>query len=66
MSNSIDKSLLSKVIIHELYHCYEFSNIAYDLPVYYEEYVADFMATYGDKLLRQAKNIWRNIYPYKR
>lgn len=61
ISNSIDDRLLYKVIKHELYHCYEFSKIAYDLPVYEEEWVADFIAMYGEDLIILANDLWHEL-----
>lgn len=64
ISNDVDDEFLLKILEHELYHCYEFSGIAYDLPIYYEELVADFIATYGQELIDTAYDLHRRITYY--
>lgn len=58
ISDEIDNDLLKSVLIHELYHCYEFSKLAYDLPTFEEEYVANFMSYYSEQLLNTAYELW--------
>lgn len=62
ISNRIHGNLLYKVIKHELYHCYEFSKVAYDLPTYEEEWVAEFISNYGDDIINLAKKIYFKIH----
>lgn len=66
IANDIDDAFLIKILKHELYHCYEFSNIAYDLPTYYEEYVADFIATYGEELINIVYDVYEQLTYYER
>lgn len=61
LSDELYGSFLLKVLKHELYHCYEFSQIAYDLPVYEEELVADFIATYGEELINLAYDLYYKL-----
>ncbi|MBQ0035594.1 MAG: hypothetical protein KBT35_01615 [Firmicutes bacterium] len=65
IADNIDDIFLIKILKHELYHCYEFSNVAYDLPTCYEELVADFMATYGEELIDNAYELYKQITYYE-
>lgn len=61
LSDNLYGDFLLKVIKHELYHCYEFSNIAYNLPTFYEENVAAFISNYGEELIDLAYDICNRI-----
>lgn len=64
IANNVNDEFLLKIIKHELYHCYEFSMLAYDLPLFYEEHVADFIATYGEQLLDLAYDLHAKLTYY--
>lgn len=52
--------LLDKVIAHELTHCFMFSyNIEIDIDQ--EEFIADFIATYGRNLVYLLDDIMRQV-----
>ena len=66
LSNALTGALLRKVLAHELCHCFCFSyNI--HIPIEQEEFLADWVATYGTELIyllddlmqtmKKAKNI---------
>lgn len=57
----VDDLFLLKILKHEIYHAYEFSKVTYDLPPFYEECVADFIATHGENLINIAYNAWDDL-----
>lgn len=65
ISWDVDDLFLIKILKHEIYHCYEFSKIAYDLPTVYEEIVADFIATYGEDIINLAYDVYDQITYYE-
>lgn len=65
IDRTVDDYFLLKIIKHELYHCYEFSRATYDLPVLYEECVADFVATHGEDLIDIAYDVWNDVRKIK-
>lgn len=65
IANNVSDEFLLKILKHELYHCYEFSGLAYDLPTFYEEHTADFIANRGNELLDLASDIYNVLTYYK-
>lgn len=61
LSDNLYGNFLLKVLKHELYHCYEFSMIAHDLPIFEEENVASFISNYGEELINLAYDIYDYI-----
>ena len=50
LNNNLRGGFLRKVLAHELCHCFCFSyNVV--MPIEQEEYLADFIATYGTELI---------------
>lgn len=64
ISDNVNDIFLLKILKHELYHCYEFSCLAYDLPLFYEEQVSDFIATYGEELIDLAYELFAELTYY--
>ena len=64
ISIDVDDEFLLKILKHELYHCYEFSEIAYDLPLLYEEGTSNFIAMYGEDLIDLAYLLYNQLTYY--
>lgn len=60
LSNRLKGAFLRKVLAHELVHCFMFS---YDIhiPIEEEEFIADWVATYGTDLIYLLDDLMRNI-----
>ena len=60
MSNMLRGCFLRRVTAHELVHCFMFS---YDvhIPIEEEEFIADWVATYGTDLIYLLDDLMRNI-----
>lgn len=60
MSNMLRGGFLRRVTAHELVHCFMFS---YDIhiPIEEEEFIADWVATYGTDLIYLLDDLMRNI-----
>lgn len=60
LSDMLQDKFLRKVVAHELVHCFCFSYDIY-IPIVQEEFMADWVATYGEDLIYLLDNIMRNI-----
>lgn len=65
ISDDVDDEFLLKILKHELYHCYEFSGVTYDIPTFMEEQVSDFIATYGEELIELAYELHEQLTYYE-
>ena len=50
LSDALAGDLLRRVVAHELVHCFMFSHSIY-IPIDEEEFIADWVATYGTDLV---------------
>ena len=60
LSNRLRGAFLRKVLAHELVHCFMFSYSIY-IPIEEEEYIADWVATYGTDLIYLLDDLMRGI-----
>ena len=60
MSNKLRGAFLRKVLAHVLVHCFMFS-YAIHIPIEEEEYIADWVATYGTDLIYLLDDLMRGI-----
>lgn len=60
LSDMLQGKFLRKVVAHELVHCFCFSYDIY-IPIEQEEFMADWVATYGEDLIYLLDDIMRNI-----
>lgn len=60
ISDTVNGTLLNKVICHELVHVYSFSYGLF-IPIETEEMIADFLATYGRDVFSTADKIISEI-----
>ena len=60
ISRSLDKKTLWKVICHEIVHafCFEYH---YILDLEYEEFLADFISSYGTEIINVTDYIFKGI-----
>lgn len=60
LSDLLNGDFLRKVLCHEIVHCFCFS---YDLeiPIETEEIIADFVATYGNDIIRLTSEIMNDM-----
>lgn len=56
INNRLSGRLLTKVITHEIVHCFCFS-YGIIVPIETEELIADFVATYGEDVLEVADEV---------
>lgn len=61
LSNILNGAFLRKVIAHELVHCFMFSYLIY-IPIEEEEYIANWVATYGTDLITLLDKIMYSIF----
>lgn len=60
LSNKLRGAFLRKVLAHELVHCFCFSYNTV-MPIEQEEYLADWVATYGTDLIYLLDDLMRGI-----
>ena len=60
LSNKLRGAFLRKVLAHELVHCFMFS-YSIHIPIEEEEYIADWVATYGTDLIYLLDDLMRGI-----
>ena len=60
LSNRLRGAFLRKVLSHELVHCFMFS-YSIHIPIEEEEYIADWVATYGTDLIYLLDDLMRGI-----
>lgn len=60
LSNKLRGAFLRKVLAHELVHCFMFS-YSIHIPIDEEEYIADWVATYGTDLIYLLDDLMRGI-----
>ena len=60
ISDMLYGKFLRKVVAHELVHCFMFS-YSINIPIQQEEFMADWIATYGEDLIYLLDDIMRNI-----
>ena len=60
LSNRLRGAFLRKVLAHELVHCFMFS-YSIHIPIEEEEYIADWVATYGTDLIYLLDDLMRGI-----
>lgn len=60
LSDKLRGAFLRKVLAHELVHCFMFS-YAIHIPIEEEEYIADWVATYGTDLIYLLDDLMRGI-----
>lgn len=60
LSNKLRGAFLRKVLAHELVHCFMFS-YSIHIPIEEEEYIADWVATYGTDLIYLLDDLIRGI-----
>lgn len=60
LSNSLHGEFLRHVLCHELVHCFMFS-YSIHLSIEEEEYIADWVATYGTELIYILDDIMSNL-----
>lgn len=59
--NKLHGDKLRHVICHELVHCFMFSHSIY-IPIEQEEFIASWVADYGEKLIIILDNIMSSIF----
>lgn len=60
LSDKLRGAFLRKVLAHELVHCFMFS-YSIHIPIEEEEYIADWVATYGTDLIYLLDDLMRGI-----
>lgn len=60
MSNKLKGGFLRRVMAHELVHCFCFS-YSIHIPIAQEEFIADWVATYGEDLIYLLDDIMRAL-----
>ncbi len=60
LSNVLHGKFLRRVLCHELVHCFMFS-YSIHISMQEEEYIADWVATYGTELIGILDDLMRNI-----
>jgi hypothetical protein len=60
LSNRLRGAFLRKVLAHELVHCFMLS-YSIHIPIEEEEYIADWVATYGTDLIYLLDDLMRGI-----
>ena len=60
LSEFLTGSFLRKVVAHELVHCFMFSHNIH-IPIEQEEFMADWVATYGEELIYLLDDFMRNV-----
>ena len=60
MSDRLRGPFLRKVLAHEMVHCFMFS-YSINIPIEQEEFMADWVATYGSDLIYLLDDLMRNI-----
>lgn len=60
LSDALHGDLLTKVVAHELVHCFMFA-FSIHIPIEQEEFVADWVATYGVDLVFLLDELLQNM-----
>ena len=60
LAKGLKGAFMRKVLAHELVHCFCFSYSIY-IPIEQEEFMADWVSTYGDELIYVLDNLMQTI-----